>query len=215
MALKILTNNIVVLFEANITSTSLENLQTSIVSIYRDKNPQPVTAKFPDLAALNIPEAQLSLLLQGRTAVITDQNIAPYSSKENEKLLRVAIEVVHEIKTPIEAYGFNYIFEFENGTFDNLSQKIKTNFFAQDSGLTLPASSNLKYILPFVVYDYEGKKVSIKVEPVVENNIEQARMRISTNTHFATSSLPELPQLLSSYNEIDTHLEEYIGRIFS
>ena len=113
----------------------------------------------------------------------------------------------------ITAYGFNFIYEFENGSFGELCTKIKDKYFKSD--LVIPEHATLKYILPTVVYDNAGRKMSLKFEQVLENSIEQPKIRVSCNAHFGERQLPELTPLIQSYTEIQTQFQSYIESILA
>ena len=217
MNTKNISNNIVIIYKENITSSiQLDPIKTSIIDIYLDKSPKPTLAQFPDVTAIMVPEIPMSLIFEKNKAIISDQSIGDLISKDVLKFSQLVKKINEIIKGEILSYGYNFVYEVDND-FSKTIAKIHSQFFKPISKLMLPKGSVFKYAIPKIVFEYKKGKITLGFEPIIDNpqSKEIDRFRVSTNVHFNKKDLPSIEELKNDYINYESYISNYIRQIIS
>lgn len=214
MRTRIINNNLVVLFENSIdTVLSLDTLKTISVATFSDKNPNPIITQFPEVTAVTIPEVQISALLQRSTLIVGDQSIGEYGSRNVLGLITLTNKIHESLGKPIKAYGYNFICNISNSDFNALANKLKTKFFKNT--FVLPTGSELKFVLPNLVFNKESAKISLKFNEVAnDSGGESDFIRLNINVHYVANELLGIDDLKEDYDSMYNYIKDYLERVF-
>ncbi len=212
-----LSNNIVILFRENVANTlRTDPIESKIADIYSSKNPQPqpVITKFPNQVAIMLPQLQTSVVVTGRSLIVTDQTVGNFTRKDNLNFIKLTHGIWDTISKPIIAYGFNFDYELENSSFPNLIGPLQGKFFLPT--LVLPPEADLKYAIPKLVVTKNGVKISFAFEVQIntEDSEEINKLALSANCHMQAPELPVIDDLYNNYLNSQEYISEYVDSIF-
>lgn len=216
MKLSILSNNIAVVFGENVSgSLNTDPIESKIATIYSEKSPKTVVAKFPGQVNLFIPEVQISIFVIGKNLIITDQTVGDFSKKNVLDFAKLVNGLIEIIDKEVVAYGFNFVYELENNEFNNLTTKLKNKFFKVDVQDELPDRS-LTYVLPTLVFDKGGAKITVKFTANLDGSSDQEtnKLNMVVNAHFA-GAVPDIENLDKNYRILEQYISTYANSIFN
>ncbi len=216
MKLGILNNNIAVIFSENVgSSLKTDQIEAKISTIYSEKTPRTVIAKFPGQVSFFIPEVQISIMVANQMMIVSDQTVGDFSKKDILKFAQLIAGIAEIINKPAIAYGFNFLYELENSAFQNLATKIQAKFFKPDVQNQAPENS-LSYALPTLVFPKDTAKITLKFETIAEAPTaeESNKMNMHANVHY-NGNLPTIEVLDSQYKELEQYISTYANSIFS
>lgn len=219
MKITCLNNNVVVIFSQNIAALiKTENVELKIASIFSDKSPKPVVTKFVDQTAILIPEIQQALFVAGNSLIVSDQTIGDFAKKDTLKLLQLLRGVIDESVPRVSAisFGYNFIYDLENGDFDGLAKTLASKFFKEETGMKLPPDTTLEHALPMLIIKHSDAKITLKFDTVTndQRTAKEDRIRISANVHFSSSEFPDLESLSKSYSHFEKLISNYLSSIW-
>jgi len=215
MDLKILNNNFVLIFRENIVSSlSTEAVEAKIKALFSSSSPNPILTKFPDQVMFFVPEIQMSVVVTKAAMIVTDQRVSSPSRRDALELVRFVDGLVKLINKPVTAYGFNFIAEIE-GDFIGLASTFKNELLNQDNLPDL-AGAELSYVLPQFSLIRGEAKLTIKFEPVLEDNAKEAdKLRFNINVHYnLNGTFPEIEPLRNQYEDQQNYVSTFINKFY-
>lgn len=200
---------------SDIVQLKIVDIRNKIIELW-DK--QPIIAQFPDIVAITEPTQQLSCVVQGKKAIISNQDIAKeFEGRDLENFIRFVISFSKIIGKPIKAFGFNYTFLLgfsedkeklskirgKNKSFLNLSNlKIEDKDF-------LGNGINLSYMR-------DQDRIQIVSVPNYDETLKNVvNLVIETNVHFFESKIPEFADLIARFKDYHNILIEKLNEVYN
>lgn len=210
MDLKLINDNIVVIYEDFVADISTDETKAAIATVFDDEDTKPVIAQFPEVMAINIPEIAISIILERKKLIISDQSIGDFEKRDNVKFVTL-LDKIHKIigKNSV-MHGFNYIYQID-GKFEEISKNIQDKFF-KEIGEQLPPTSEFKFALPNLMFGLNDAEVSLSFQTIrPEKAGITPRMQAVVNVHFKTP-LSELDILGNNFKAFNKDVTTFLSK---
>lgn len=194
-----------------VAQTKVSEIRNKIIELWDDA---PIITQFPEVIAIIAPKKQISITIQNRVIVISDQNIIPFESRDIENLLRLVKYILGLIPGKFTAYGynFNYIFPINDSNQALFSEKI--NNIMNFETLSIDSANVLGCGLNFA-YEENNTRYQIVASPQFAEDLKNPVSFISQfNVHFFKDELPEYSLLSESFISEHKNRKDFLSKIF-
>ena len=213
---KVLTNNIVLLFNEPINVT--DKITTDVakgesVSVFSELNPNPIQVQIGDIQTVFIPEAAINLQIQKNSIIVSDQAVGNFDNRRTDDLLRLAWNLKKKVNAATNAYGFNFIYEIIIENHDEIWRKLSV--FAGDN---IPKIDDREpKIIPTIAFESEENSTMISISPSKDFNtgIMIDTINITANVNYMKDLDIDLSDLTSLYKEQEIKISGYIDKVFN
>lgn len=200
---------------SDIVQLKIVDIRNKIIELW-DK--QPIIAQFPDVVAITEPTQQLNCVVQGKKAIISNQDIAKdFEGRDLDNFIRFVISFSKTIGKPIKAFGFNYTFllDFSDDK-DKLSKiKEKDKSFLNLSNLKIEDKDFLGNGINFS-YMKDKDRIQIVSMPNYDETLKNViSLVIQTNVHFYEDKIPEFADLIARFKDYHKILRKKLDQIYN
>lgn len=201
----ITNTNITILFAnpINTYSIPLNELSNIIIDAFNSK---PIINQFPDFLAVIIPQKNLSITVDLKRAIVTDQTATDYVGRKLEPLVELVILLTKKcIKQEIRAYGFNFsaLTEKKNSREDS-GKYLNTLFLSNNEKLIkkLSAKSIFASGHRLLFFGDDKKRYDLRIEPELGPELSPTnKFVINENVHMEKTFLPQRAELIKDISK--------------
>lgn len=190
--------NVTMLFEEASISEFIADKISEIRRIFLEvSEAAPIINQFPDFVSVIDPAAQINVVAHDRKIVISDQQVNPFESRNIEKFLNIVKKIDAKIERRFKVYGFNFVFwvnlQDNIPAIEKIKNWIPRGIIAEEEVL-LGGGLNFAYQKSDIRRLIDG-------DPVYDDTFTNLRgVSFACNSQFNNQTLPELNELISSFN---------------